>query len=210
MDDSDNFDKIYNIGVGIGASLAGLAFLLVVINVGREANSTIVQITVTIASTLFTLWMGSRFVTAVIKSTNERLFALERRFANELAKLNKRVPILIGAAILWSNAILIIANNSFGNDTPQTVIVTLMLTAVFYFANTLMQSEKRSIRYAGRGFYTLTIVSLVLIILNYYKWDMSAITHWYFELNLYLQIGYIITIITLLALPFIAQHSAED
>lgn len=214
MKNNDNSDRLFSILIGTAALLSGGGFFLAVINVGGDISTSflliIVQVLVGTVSVVASGYVVTKAARSIVESTNRKLFEFERRFKDELARLNKRAPALVGAVVLWSNAVLIIADSSFGDNTPQTVVVTLMLTVFFYWANSLVQSETKWIHYSGFAFYALSVVALVLIVLQYYDWDLHSITNWYTQLNLFLQIGFIITAITFIGLPFLSQKVTDD
>lgn len=198
--------KIFLWIFGIAVLILAISLLIAVINIGPHLATTwllvVFQILIVILGVTFSLCLSYLLIEFVIA----RIHNIESRYNEEIKWLKSRVPTTLAAAMcLLANGTMVIAGKSFSSDTITTVLVSLLLLLIFWFANGFAISQNTSTRKVGNILYLFGILCLPIAALWYHDWNLQNLWHWISELELGAQVVIGLTILIFVCLPLLSH-----
>jgi len=191
---------------GIAVLILAITLLIAVINIGPDLATTwllvVFQILIVILGAAFSLYLSCRSIESVIA----RIHNIESRYNEEIKRLKRRVPTLVAAMCLLANGTMVIAGKSFSSDAITTVLVSLLLLLIFWFANGFAMSQNTSTRIVGNILYFFGILCLPIAALWYRDWNLQNLWHWISELELGTQVVIGLTILIFVCLPLLSHR----
>ncbi len=154
----------------------------------------------------FTLWVAQ----SLFESIAQHLRELQRSHDELITYVRRRVPTFIAAALVITEAAMIIADKAFKSETLPTVTVSLLLLVLFWVANEFMTSGSTFRRGIGIALWIFAILFLPLAVFLHRKGDWSAIKA---EIES-IQFGHfwalVLIGVLMLVLPFAFQTHDDD
>jgi MFS family permease len=164
----------------IALLIGSIGLLLAVINIGHELATTWLLVFFQILIVFFSVLIVflSIVVFAVISLWLIR--EIETRYSEEIKQLKRYTPTFVAGMCLLANSTMVIAGQSFQSDAIKTLVVSLLLLALFGFANYFAISPSVSWRIIGSLLYFLGFLFLPIAALWYHDWNLQ----WIFQLDL--------------------------
>src|SRR5262249_19629954 len=85
---------------------------------------------------------------------------LQRKYPKEIAKAKQRTPTFVAIAVLLSEAVVIVADNSFEGKTVETLVVSFVMLLGFGVANELMVKRGKVLMGLGIVMWILMLAFL--------------------------------------------------
>lgn len=151
--------------LGAAVLLFGGSLLLAVINLGSQIASFGFLLCVQLALGALLLAFVGAALSRLAAWAADGFADLYARHRSLAAELKKRTPWFMVLTTLVAQAVLAIADKSFGDDDLETVAVTLLLILLFFLANELITREEKWLRCVGFAVWFLAVVALPFFVL---------------------------------------------
>ena len=120
-------------------------------------------------------------LTVLVRQSNtrlkERIFRLERKFDQEISRINKNLqkntPSFIAGLVILADAALLLADNAFQGNEGFTLVISLLMLIILCVANVLAVGSRRLDRIIGYSLYGLGFLILPVAALWYRNWNFS-------------------------------------
>jgi hypothetical protein len=194
--------------IGGAAAVAALLFCVALIlaawDLGAQLTSGwlvfLFQILFGIIASLICFALLARGFTAVLNRTLDTLSSMQYRFPTQVKQVRDRAAAFAAGALLLAQGVTMLADKSFANP-QRALLVSLVLTLIFWISNELMLRPSRVEKAFGIGSWFVGLAYLLFAVLLDNHWRLAELLSGLRDLSAVVVSTHVVVLIGLALIP---------